>query len=461
MAFKSLGLHPLLVKATTELGYKEPTPVQEGVIAPALAGRDVIATAQTGTGKTAAFMLPVLHQLLETPAKGTRVLILSPTRELSEQITEVCASLARHTRIRSALVVGGRPMGPQERALRSGVEVVVATPGRLLDHMKHGIARLDAVTTLVLDEADSMLDMGFLPDIRYVLSRLPARKQTLMLSATMPPVISQLAREILRDPATIQLGRRSAAAVGITQAAYPVPEHLKTSLLRHLLRGTEMPSVLVFTRTKHSARKVARVVELDGFSVAELHSNRTPQQRAKAMEGFRRGEYQVMVATNIAARGLDVNHITHVISMDVPDSPQDYVHRIGRTGRAGAEGDAFIMVSREEEGALSRIERQVGQRLPRISLPDFDYTKSPPPPQPGDPDARRFRGSSAGTRKSSAAPRRPEGSRPEGSRSQGSRPQGSRPQGSGSGDRNRSDSAPAPRGAGAKPKGKPRRPSES
>ena len=392
MPFKSLGLHPLLVRATAELGYTEPTPVQAGAIPPALTGRDVIATAQTGTGKTAAFLLPVLHRLIDLPRGGTRALVLSPTRELAEQISDVCRGLAKHTKLQSALVVGGRPMGPQERALRAGVDVIVATPGRLLDHLKQGTARLDRVTTLVLDEADSMLDMGFLPDVRRIAERLPARQHTLLFSATMPPVIAQLARELLRDPAVVQIGRRSTAAVGITQAAYPVPNHLKTALLRHLLRETEMPSVLVFTRTKHSARKLARVVAADGFAVAELHSNRTPAQRTRAMDGFRRGQFQVMVATNIAARGLDVDHITHVISVDVPDVPEDYVHRIGRTGRAGAEGDAFILVSREEEGALARIERQVGQRLPRVTLPDFDYKQSPPPTPAGQGNYRPRRG---------------------------------------------------------------------
>jgi ATP-dependent RNA helicase RhlE len=388
MPFKSLGLHPLLVRATTELGYKEPTPVQLGAIPPAIAGRDVIATAQTGTGKTAAFLLPLLHRLLDLPRGVTRAIILSPTRELAEQISEVCRGVARHTRVQSTLVVGGQPMGPQEKALRAGVDVVIATPGRLLDHLKRGTARFDRVTVLVLDEADSMLDMGFLPDVRHIAARLPARKHTLLFSATMPPVIAQLSRELLRDPAVVQIGRRSVAAVGITQAAYPVPTHLKTAFLRHLLRETEMPSVLVFTRTKHSARKLARVVSTDGFKVAELHSNRTPAQRKRAMDGFRRGEFHVMVATNIAARGLDVDHITHVVSMDVPDVPEDYVHRIGRTGRAGAEGDAFILVSREEEGALARIERQVGQRLPRVTLPDFDYTRAATPQSVGPGDGR-------------------------------------------------------------------------
>lgn len=381
MPFKSLGLHPLLVRATQDLGYKEPTPVQAGAIPPAIEGRDIMATAQTGTGKTAGFLLPILHRMLGTPKVGTRAVILSPTRELAEQIADVCRDLAKHTPIQSALVVGGRPMGPQERALRSGVEIIIATPGRLLDHLNRGIARFDKATTLILDEADTMFDMGFLPDVRRIIGKMPARAHTLFFSATMPPVIAKLANELLKNPAVVQIGRRSATAVGITQAAYPVPAHLKTALLRHLLGETEMPSVLVFTRTKHNAKKIARVLTNDGFSVAELHSNRTPAQRTRAMDGFRKGEFQVMVATNIAARGIDVDHITHVISTDVPDVPEDYVHRIGRTGRAGATGDAFILVSREEEDSLSRIERQVGHRLPRITLPEFDYT-APAPPKP-------------------------------------------------------------------------------
>ncbi len=378
MPFKSLNLHPLLVRAIKELDFSEPTPVQAGAIPPALEGRDVLATAQTGTGKTAAFLLPILHRIVNEPRGVSRAVIISPTRELAEQIDNSCRSLGRFTNTRSTLVVGGRPMEPQIRALRSGPDLVVATPGRLLDLMMKGAARLDKATTIVLDEADTMLDMGFLPDVKRIIAKLPARNQTLMFSATMPPVIARLAGELLTKPATIQIGKRSTTAVGITQAAYPVPTHLKVSLLRHLLRHTEMPSVLIFSRTKHGARKLAKLVEADGFSVAELHSNRTPSQRARAMEGFRRGQYQVMVATNIAARGLDVNHITHVISTDVPDVPEDYVHRIGRTGRAGAEGDAFILVSPDEEHSLARIERQVGVRLPRVTLPDFDYTLHAP-----------------------------------------------------------------------------------
>jgi len=407
MPFTALGLHPSLVRAVKALGYVEPSPVQAGAVPPALAGRDVLATAPTGTGKTAAFMLPLLHRLLGGPRGGVRALILSPTRELAEQIEAVTRDLGRFTDVKSVLVVGGRPIGPQEKALRAGPDIVVATPGRLLDLMR-GAARLDRVAALVLDEADRMLDMGFLPDVKRIVARLPAREQTLLFSATLPPVIAGLASELLRNPAAVQVGRRTAAAVGITQAAYPVPGHLKTALLRHLLRGTEMPSVLVFTRTKHGAKKLARVIAADGFTVGELHSNRTPGQRTTAMDGFRRGDFQILVATNIAARGLDVDHVTHVVSTDVPDVPEDYVHRVGRTGRAGATGDAFVLVSPDEEASLGRIERQLGQRLPRVTLPDFDYRQAPGPGAASEGDRPRSRGGPGRGR----PPARPGGGKP-------------------------------------------------
>jgi ATP-dependent RNA helicase RhlE len=439
MPFKVLGLHPSLVRAAKDLGYAEPTPVQAGAIPPALAGRDVLATAQTGTGKTAAFLLPILHRLLAGPRGSAAALILSPTRELAEQIEAAARGLGRHTAVRSALVVGGQAIGPQERALRAGPDVVVATPGRLLDLLDRGAARLDRVATLVLDEADRMLDMGFLPDVKRITARLPARRQTLLFSATLPPVIARLAGDLLRTPATVQIGRRAATAVGITQAAYPVPGHLKTALLRHLLRETDMPSVLVFARTKHGAKKLARAVAADGFTVAELHSNRSPAQRTKAMDGFRRGQFQVLVATNIAARGLDVEHITHVISTDVPDVPEDYVHRIGRTGRAGAAGDAFVLVSPEEEGSLSRIERQVGHRLPRVTLPDFDYRQAATPGSSTGISPARGRGRPAGAPHPSGKMGQPKstgsGSHPRrGGPSSGARPNpagGERPRGKG------------------------------
>jgi ATP-dependent RNA helicase RhlE len=387
MPFKALGLHPALVRATRELDYTEPTPVQAEAIPAVLAARDVIGTAQTGTGKTAAFLLPVLHRLVGQPRGTTRALVITPTRELARQIDDVCRGLAKHTGLRSGLIVGGAGMGPQEKLLRAGVDLLVATPGRLLDHMRTESTRFARIATLVLDEADRMFDMGFLPDLKRIIARLPGRQQTLLFSATMPPVIAALAREILRNPATIQVGRRSAPAVGITQAAYPVPEHLKTPLLRHLLRSMDMPSVLVFTRTKHLAKRLAGLVAADGFTVAELHSNRSPGQRTRAMDGFRRGDFQVLVATNIAARGLDVDHITHVISVDVPDVPDEYVHRIGRTGRAAAEGDAFVLVSPAEERSLADIERLIGLRLPRVTLPDFDY-KQIVNTKTGHPNAR-------------------------------------------------------------------------
>jgi len=387
MAFKALGLHSSLLQATRDMRYAEPTPIQVEAIPAILTGRDLIASAQTGTGKTAAFLLPILHRLLGETAHTTRALVITPTRELAQQIDDVCLGLAYHTPLRICLLVGGAPMGPQEKAMRAGADLIVATPGRLLDHMRQGQARFDHLHTLVLDEADRMLDMGFLPDLKRIISRLPSRKQTLLFSATMPPVIVNLAKDILRKPLSVQIGQRSAPAVGITQAAYPVAEHLKTALLRHLLRHMDMPSVLVFTRTKNSARHVARAIGADGFAVTELHSNLTQPQRNRAMEGFRRGDFQVLVATNIAARGLDVEHITHVISYDVPSVPDDYVHRIGRTARAEAEGDAFVLFSPVESQALVRIERQIGQRLPRITLPDFDYSQSAPA-RPGKPGQR-------------------------------------------------------------------------
>src|ERR1043165_4866230 len=373
MPFKALHLHPQLVQAIRTIGYADPTPIQQEAIPPAIAGRDLIATAQTGTGKTAAFLLPILHRLLPLPRGAMRALVVTPTRELATQIVQVGSELCQHTTLRPCLIVGGAAMGPQEKLVRRGVELVVATPGRLLDHMATSQAPFNSVQILVLDEADRMLDMGFLPDLKRIIARLPGRKQTLLFSATMPPVIGKLASEILHKPQTIQIGRRSTPAVGITQAAYPVSEHLKSALLRHLLRNTEMPSVLIFTRTKQSARRLARTIKADGFTVTELHANLTQGQRTRAMDGFRREAYQVMVATNIAARGLDVNHITHVISYDVPHVPDDYIHRIGRTGRAEAEGDAFVLVSPTEEKSLAQIERQIGKRLPRITLPDFDY----------------------------------------------------------------------------------------
>ncbi len=414
MPFSKLGLHPSLVQAVRDMRYAEPTPVQAEAIPAVLAGRDLIATAQTGTGKTAAFLLPILHQLLGKPHNITQALVLTPTRELAQQIDDVLLALAYHTPLRGGIVVGGTAMGPQEKALRAGVELVVATPGRLLDHMRQNQPRFDQIQILVLDEADRMLDMGFLPDIKRIVARLPARKQTLLFSATMPPVIARLASEILRDPLMVQIGRRSAPAVGITQAVYPVAEHLKPALLRHLLRNTEMPSVLVFTRTKQGAKRMARGIAADGFKVGELHSNLTQPQRNRAMEAFRQGDTQILVATNIAARGLDVDHITHVISVDVPTVPEDYVHRIGRTGRMDAEGDAFVLVAPPEEKLLAKIERQIGQRLPRVTLPDFDYGQAAPARPPQEKRGRQGKASPAKGNHRAARPKTSGGGRSDG-----------------------------------------------
>jgi ATP-dependent RNA helicase RhlE len=373
MPFTQLGLPLSLLQNVLNLGYKIPTPIQAQAIPTVRAGRDLVATAQTGTGKTAAFLLPIMQQLLEHTRGTTGALVLTPTRELANQIEQVFRGLANGTPLRSALVVGGVPPHPQERALRSGVDLVVATPGRLLDHLSRGIGNMSALRTLVLDEADQMFDMGFFPDVKRIIARLPAKRQTLLFSATMPQEVARLGQTILRDPERIAIGTVGEATDTVTQIAYPVPVHRKSALLMHLLEQWEMPSVLVFTRTKHSAKRLAAQLSKAGHGVAELHSNRSPSQRARAMHDFRTKIVPVMVATNIAARGLDVRHITHVVNFDVPNAPEEYVHRIGRAGRAGDRGNALVFVSPEETGLLSRIERQLRQQLPRRHAEDFDY----------------------------------------------------------------------------------------
>ena len=373
MPFSAFGLDPSIVRATRELGFTRPTPVQREAIPPALAGRDVIACAMTGSGKTAAFLLPTMQRLLGKRLHRTRALVLTPTRELAAQIDAHLAELAVHTPISGAAVCGGVAMGPQEHAFRSGVDLIVATPGRLLDHFRHPYARLGDLEILVLDEADRMLDMGFLPDIRRVLRHLPPRRQTLFFSATMPPPIVQLAREMLKNPVTVNLERKSAPAVGITQAAYPVPQELKSSLLVALLRRGDLKSVLVFTRTKHRANRLAMFLQRERVSCERIHGNRTQSQRTAALAGFKAGRFRVLVATDIAARGIDVEALSHVVNFDVPRTPDDYIHRVGRTARAEMTGSAFTLVSPEEEGDLRAIERAIGRRLPRVTVPDFDY----------------------------------------------------------------------------------------
>ena len=373
MPFSSLKLHSDLLKAVHELGFARPTPIQAEAIPPALAGRDVMASAMTGSGKTAAFLLPILHRLIEKPRRTTRALILTPTRELAAQILEDFNALAVHTALTGAAVYGGVGMGPQEHAFRSGVDVIVATPGRLLDHFRSAYAKLDGVEYLVLDEADRMLDMGFLPDIRRVLRHIPTRRQTLFFSATMPGPIATLASEMLKNPETINMQRRAAPAVGITQAVYPVPQDLKSALFLELLNRGILKEALVFTRTKHRANRLADHLVKNRIIAARIHGNRSQPQRMEALAGFKSGKYPVLVATDIAARGIDVEALSHVVNFDVPAVPEDYIHRVGRTGRAELSGDAFTFVAPDEEADLRAIERAIGKSLPRVTLSDFDY----------------------------------------------------------------------------------------
>ena len=378
MSFAAFRLHPSLEQGLRELGFRQPTPIQSKAIPAALEGRDLLATAMTGSGKTAAFLLPILHALIGRPRGTTRALILTPTRELAAQIVSDLTDLAVHTPITAAAVYGGVGMGPQEHAFRSGVDVIVATPGRLLDHFRAQYARLIGLEHLVLDEADRMLDMGFLPDIRRVLRHIPAKRQTLFFSATMPPAIAALAGEMLRQPVNLDVERPSGPPTGITQAVYPVGHTVKAALLVRLLTG-EIHDALVFTRTKHRADRLARTLAQAGIDVERIHGNRSQAQRTQALNGFKSGKYRVLVATDIAARGIDVTALGHVVNFDVPAVPDDYVHRVGRTGRAEAAGTAFTLVSPEEEDSLRGIEKAIGRRLPRVILPDFEYAAQSQP----------------------------------------------------------------------------------
>ena len=377
MPFAKFKLHPDLLRGVRELGFTRATPIQEQAIPPALEGRDLLACAMTGSGKTAAFLLPILHRLMDKPRGVTRALVLTPTRELAAQIEQHLQELAVHSPLSGAAVFGGVGMAPQEHAFRSGVDVIIATPGRLLDHFKQPYAKLSGLEVLVLDEADRMLDMGFLPDIRRVLKHLPARRQTLFFSATMPGPIQTLSRELLHDPASINLERKAAPAVGIRQAIYPVRDELKPALFVELMRRGDVGNVIVFTRTKHRANRLADYLTGEGVANAKIHGNRSQAQRTDALEGFKSGRYRCLVATDIVARGIDVEQLEHVVNFDVPHLPEDYIHRVGRTARADATGDAFTFVSPEEEQDLAAIERAVGKRLPRVIVPDFDYSTKP------------------------------------------------------------------------------------
>jgi ATP-dependent RNA helicase RhlE len=374
--FEQFNLDSRLMPGIRSAGYETATPIQQAAIPAAVRGRDLIGTAQTGTGKTAAFVLPILNRLLDGPRGVPRALIVTPTRELAEQIHQVTRALSVGTKLKSTTIYGGVGANRQIKALKDGVDILVATPGRLLDLMQQRYARLERIEILVLDEADRMFDMGFLPDVRRIIKAVPVQRQTMLFSATFPAEVEQLAAQSLRDPQRISMGL-SRPAHTVTHALYPVPSHLKSALLLKLLKQTATDSVLVFTRTKHRAEKLARQIAHAGFRVTSLHSNRSQGQREQALRGFKTGHFQIMVATDIAARGLDVESISHVINYDMPDTADAYIHRIGRTGRAQRTGDAFTLVTPEDNDMIRALERIMGP-LKRETLPDFDYTVPAP-----------------------------------------------------------------------------------
>jgi len=377
VSFIQFNLDSRLEAGINHLGYTTPTAIQIAAIPAALAGQDLIGTAQTGTGKTAAFVLPILHRLLNVPGRRARALIVTPTRELAEQIHDSIRDLARGTNIRSATIYGGVGPGPQISALRSGVEILVACPGRLLDLIEQGYVKLDGIEVLVLDEADRMFDMGFLPSIKRILKLVPARRQTMLFSATFPAEIEQLAAQSLRQPKRIAIGL-SRPVETVTHALFPVPQHLKAGLLLELLKRTDTASVLIFARTRHRAHRLSQQIAHAGYRVTSLHSDRTQGQRQSALNGFKDGTYQIMVATDIAARGLDVESISHVINFDMPDTADAYIHRIGRTGRAERSGDAFTLVTPDDADMVRSLEKIMSEPLPRQTLSDFDY-RAPAP----------------------------------------------------------------------------------
>jgi len=384
MGFDRFGFHPSISSCIERMGYAQPTPIQEKAIPVVLAGQDVLGQAQTGTGKTAAFVLPILQRLTDKKGGVVRALIVAPTRELAEQIHNAVREMGRNTRVRSVTVYGGVGMGNQLNNLRRGADIVVACPGRLLDHIQRRTIDLSHMEVLVLDEADRMLDMGFLPDIRRILAHVPKKRQTLLFSATLPEDIRRLAREFMHDPVTVQVGT-SAPVETVSHAIFPVPQHLKTPLLIELLRRTDTRSVLVFTRTKHRAKRLAGQLEESGFKAASLQGNLSQSRRQAAMDGFRSGAFQILVATDIAARGIDVSTISHVINYDIPQTADAYLHRIGRTGRVDRTGDAFTLITHEDESELRAIERLLGARIEVRMLEGFDYDRAPPPKFPDGP----------------------------------------------------------------------------
>ena len=395
MSFSSLGLGPKLLQSIHDLGYATPTPIQSAAVPRIVEGHDLIGIAQTGTGKTAAFVLPMLERLARKPqqVRGPRALIVAPTRELALQIDENVRALARHLRFRCATIFGGVGETPQIAALRRGVDIIVATPGRLLDLMGAGHVSLRSVEIAVLDEADRMLDMGFLPQIRRVVNALPKDRQTLLFSATLSKDIEKVTAEFQRNPQTVEIGRRANPADTVAQFLYPVPKSRKIDLLVHLLRDQSLDSVLVFSRTKHGADKIARKLKTANIAAATLHSNRSQSQRVAALDAFKSGKCRVLVATDIASRGIDVEGISHVINFDFPMHAEDYVHRIGRTGRAEAVGDAISFVTPDDEQYVRDLEKMTKKTVARKRIQGFDYTDSAPvttsPSLPARPTARK------------------------------------------------------------------------
>jgi ATP-dependent RNA helicase RhlE len=376
MSFQNLGLSDEVVHGVQSMGYIDPTPIQLRAFPIVLGGKDIIGASQTGTGKTAAFGLPLLTLLKAHASVGPRVLILEPTRELAAQVETAFRDYSRFSDIRTTVVYGGVGYGQQLKELKEGTDVLVATPGRLIDHLEQGNVKLDRIEHLVLDEADRMLDMGFMPDVRKIIDLCPRERQTLLFSATMPPEIARLTEWALREPERIEIGRQNMPTTTVTHALYPVAAVQKFDLLVELLKKTNFDSVLIFVRTKHAADRIAAQLKHSQHSVAVLHSNRSQNERLEALEGFRNGKYEVMVATDIASRGIDVAGISHVINYDVPQHTEDYVHRIGRTGRAQAVGDAFTLMTAEEGPDVAAIERFIGQQIPRVKLENFPYVYS-------------------------------------------------------------------------------------
>jgi ATP-dependent RNA helicase RhlE len=383
MSFTALGLPEPILRSVRSAGYHTPTPIQLRAIPMILPGRDLVAAAQTGSGKTAAFLLPILARLLDGP-RALRALVLVPTRELAAQVEESAREYGRHSGVRCTAVYGGVPIGPQEKVLtRQGVELLVATPGRLLDLHGRQSVSLDDIEVLVLDEADRMVDMGFAPDLRRILKLLPTDRQTLMFSATMPPDLNKVASEALHHPQRLEVTPPSRPAASIEQAFYPVARHLKPELLDVVLRKIESDGVIVFTRTKRGADRLTRVLERRGHDVVVLHGDRSQSQRERALRDFKRGKVDILVATDIASRGIDVDDVSHVINYDVPLTPEDYVHRIGRTGRMNAAGDALTLVSPEERDEANAIERFIGVKVPRVKVENFDYDQRAAAKEPG------------------------------------------------------------------------------